>query len=339
MGLLKRLFGVGGEPNLARVFNVMEITGLPLGAQMAFSPDERFLAIGGEKLQIWNIEPPERIALIETQARVSCLSFTPDGTKLLAGLTNGTVEFWSTAEWTRAESLVAHQDTIYGIAVERNEGKYFATCSGKFEPTRARTTDDADLRVRIWDLRRRTPLKDLTGHVTVPGRLSNGVQAVEFGSADTVTSLGHDGTIIRWNIMTGDPISRVPPDVGPFKQFACVNDGVVAIGKTVYFPPGVADSAITKRLQRRKAGGVASSGDRRYFVLSSGDGKSGAMVHEADIWDTALKKYRSIVRINGLLGPPNQLSLSAKGLYFAYSDIEIGGRTSKILVLRIEGDA
>ncbi len=59
---------------------------MPNLKSMAFSPDGRFLALGGERLQVWDLEKkqPFHETLGETRLPVSALAFSPDGKRLLS---------------------------------------------------------------------------------------------------------------------------------------------------------------------------------------------------------------------------------------------------------------
>jgi hypothetical protein len=60
------------------------------------------------------------------------------------------------------------------------------------------------------------------------------------------------------------------------------------------------------------------------------------MTHEAGIWDTVSNAYRCTIKVQGLLGPPSQLALSAMGRYLAYGNLESGGKTGSVTVLKME---
>jgi WD40 repeat protein len=61
---------------------------------LAFSPDGRWLVIGGQELSIWSVKEERLVGTVpEHKGRATALAFSPDG-KLLAMATWGRVNVW-----------------------------------------------------------------------------------------------------------------------------------------------------------------------------------------------------------------------------------------------------
>jgi WD40 repeat protein len=305
MNVIKKLFGGADSASQKKAQLVLRIDGLPYGAigSLAFSPDERLLAIACGYVQLWSIEkPPKQITRLKTQAQASSLAFTPDGSTLLIGLHSGVVEIWQTGAWNKDCGLNAHAHLVASAAVDAS-GKLFATCSYKFDPLGRESMSDADMRVRVWNLAQRAPVAELLGHTAGLDRTSGGVQAVVFeASGNTVISLGCDGKIIKHNWRTAEQ-TELYGTAAPFKSIVYTADGLVAVGRSVVFPPSISDFPLKKRIQPRKVGVAAGSADGRVIALSSAGGSSGS-VPELDIWDTSPNSYSCVLKVPAMkLGP------------------------------------
>lgn len=64
-----------------------------------FSPDSRFLATGGGRLVLWDLENKEaKPVLREDNKSIATLCFSPDGKNLVSGHPDGTVTLWSVSD-------------------------------------------------------------------------------------------------------------------------------------------------------------------------------------------------------------------------------------------------
>jgi len=95
---------------------------------LAFSPNGKLLAVGkmDRALLVFDVDQAARTARhekLENLGEVTCMAFTPDGTKLLTGGRQGRIQVWNVAgsgELSEANAFVGHADGVRAIAVCRD---------------------------------------------------------------------------------------------------------------------------------------------------------------------------------------------------------------------------
>src|SRR5262249_7862790 len=90
-------------------------------AELAFSPDNRTLAIASEDGQVFRWDTTgsaEPVPLPGPRPdKFFCLDFSPDGRLLAAGGTNGVITTWETETWTPRSNLTAAQNVaVFRVA-------------------------------------------------------------------------------------------------------------------------------------------------------------------------------------------------------------------------------
>lgn len=75
---------------------------------MAYSPNGRFIASGGEVIILWDANTLEKIARFEYPDRVNCLAFAPDGTWLASFDQDGYLIRWNLANYEQQWKVKAH---------------------------------------------------------------------------------------------------------------------------------------------------------------------------------------------------------------------------------------
>ena len=92
---------------------------------MAFSPDEQFLATAGEdgSVCLWAVRTGRRVA--DLKGRLNCftaVAWSPSGDRLLGGGEDGTITIWDTTSHQEVGRLLGHQKPIRGLAFSQDGG-------------------------------------------------------------------------------------------------------------------------------------------------------------------------------------------------------------------------
>lgn len=135
---------------------------------------------------------------------VRCLSFTPDGTKLVSGSFDKTIKLWQLDTGEVIHTLVDHPKGVFALAVSP-DGKFLA--SGSW-----------DEMIKLWDLNSGTLIHNLTEH-------SASVRSLAI-SADshTLVSGSFDRTIKLWNLPDGR-VTQTITDLEPIAAIALSPNG------------------------------------------------------------------------------------------------------------------
>jgi WD40 repeat protein/serine/threonine protein kinase len=149
------------------------------GKSMAFSPDDKTLAVTGREkdIQLWDLETGARKKTLPTQAEVWSVSFSPDGHQL-AAVGRETALLWNLAGSNQPVSLPGHSLTVWAASFSP-DSKLLATAA-------------SDRAIRIWDTKTLQLKSVLRGH-------GNEVWAVEFSpDGKTLASAGKDKLVMLW---------------------------------------------------------------------------------------------------------------------------------------------
>ncbi len=178
---------------------------------------------------------------------VRSVAFSPDGTKVLTGSSDGTARLWEMTSGKVLATLNGHSDWVTSVACSPNgekivTGSYdrtaqiWETASGKllvsleahtdrvmsvaFSPnaTKALTGSD-DMTIRLWDTASGNLITTLEGH-------SGGVWSVRFSPDGTRLLTGSsDGTARLWNAESGKLLATLEGHTGAVRSVVFSPDG------------------------------------------------------------------------------------------------------------------
>ncbi len=162
----------------------------------ALSPDERFLAVGGElagteaerhSIRTHDFESGKVSVLLQGHRnRIADLAFSPDGRTLASGSKDNTVRLWDVAARKPSHVLRGHTDAIYAVAFSY-DGERLA--SGSLDHT-----------VRLWDAASGDLIRELGSH-------NEKVRAVAFSPDGRYLASGsRDRSVRLWDARTGEVV-------------------------------------------------------------------------------------------------------------------------------------
>jgi WD40 repeat protein len=135
---------------------------------------------------------------------VRCLSFTPDGAKLVSGSFDKTIKLWQLATGAVIHTLADHPKGVFALAVSP-DGKLLA--SGSWDDT-----------IKLWNLETGTLLHDLVKHKASVRSLAISPDS------QTLISGSFDRTIELWQIPAGVPRQTISAR-DPISAIALSADG------------------------------------------------------------------------------------------------------------------
>jgi WD40 repeat protein len=110
---------------------------------VAFSPDGKLLAIGGEnggKLEIWDLKTEKQVhSIAADKSSLFCVAFNPDGKTIATGGTESEVKLWNVESGKFNGFLRGHSDQVHALSFSK-EGKKLASAGAD------------DKSILIWNL-------------------------------------------------------------------------------------------------------------------------------------------------------------------------------------------
>ncbi len=146
--------------------------------------------------QIQRAINPENGELAILEDHTSCVlsvCFSPDGKKIASGACDNTVKIWD-IESKSYKTLRGHTEFVLSVCFN-SKGNLLASCS-------------LDNTIRLWEVTTGLCLMTLTWHTGPVMTVAFGV-TLSFGPADTLVSGSRDGTLIIWDVKSGDRLYTV----------------------------------------------------------------------------------------------------------------------------------
>jgi hypothetical protein len=120
---MARAMAVAAAPkiSLANSPSLVSLSGMSQNGPavlLASSRDERRLASAGEKqITLWDVLSGQQVAVLNHDANVTALAFSPDNKMLISTGESGAVWFWNADTGQLIQSDKAHSDTIFSLAL------------------------------------------------------------------------------------------------------------------------------------------------------------------------------------------------------------------------------
>jgi cytochrome c len=174
---------------------------------IAVTADGRIAASAGwdRTVRIWDLERHVQRHELDGVDNLNAVLFSPDGTRLLAGSSDGSVHAWRVADGAPLMVFHAHD---FGV-----------TALDLAPDGRTGVTASIDETVQLWDFARSEPLETLFGH-------EGPVLAVALSpDGELVASGGVDGTVRVWRRGDGDRLRVYARHSGAVWSVAFTPDG------------------------------------------------------------------------------------------------------------------
>jgi WD40 repeat protein/beta-lactamase regulating signal transducer with metallopeptidase domain len=187
-------------------------------ARATFSPDSKLVAVATEskKVQLLDAVNGNQVANLQGDLmRFHCLTFSPDGKRLLAG----------GGDWDKANES---QVTIWDVGTRKQVGKLMGhpnpiLCVAFSQDGNTIATGAVDQTVRVWDAGTLREKAVLTGH-------DSWVESLAFTpDGSYLVSGSHDGTVRLWDLAKKAQAEVLTGHQPPVRSTAITPDGKVLI--------------------------------------------------------------------------------------------------------------
>ena len=216
-----------GEPHVRPVLGPFEIA-----SDVAFSPDMKLLACGGEEgtLSLWRIDGAIGMQALGDEEREgpACVSFSPDSRLLAYGGDDKTIEIWDVKQQRKVHVLKGHQSIVMSLSFSADAN---LLASGSYGGS-----------IKLWDVQTGREAFTLHGH-------EKAVNSVTFSSDGRLLCSGSaDKTVKLWDVKTGNGIRTLGVDDAWVCMVWFARDGKVVGSASGGGDMNLWDSATGKKL-------------------------------------------------------------------------------------------
>jgi len=161
--------------------------------------------VAWKRFSLWDVAAEHsNIATFEHTAGVRSVSFSPDGTLLASGASNGTIFVWDVETGEKVETL-AGQGGIISVSFSP-DGSLLA--AGSF-----------DSRVFVWDVETGENVETLAGH-------TDGARSLSFSPDGSLLAVGTgDGRVFLWDVAVGERVETLIGHTDGVESMAFAPDG------------------------------------------------------------------------------------------------------------------
>jgi WD40 repeat protein len=223
-----------GADGWARIWNAengQEIRRLPASSMLiqsvAFSPDGRFLLIGGEDppyIRLWDIESGREVrSFMGHTAAVRRAVVSPDGQHVLSLGQDSTLRWWDLASGSQLRMIAlggCYLDPLASSVAIAPDGHHAVSCNLCAE-------------VDVWDLDTGLRIRELVGHggnvyeavFSPDGRRIISCGGTDYADAASLGPQGKDNSIRVWDAESGTEIACLKGHGGNVNSVAVSPDG------------------------------------------------------------------------------------------------------------------
>ena len=246
---------------------------------VAFSPDGKSLATGGNLLKLWNLKLWNAVTCHEPTTLkghhdvITSVAFSPDGSKLATGSRDRTVKLWDVTAGHELTTLKGHTDEVDSVAFSP-DGRRLATGS-------------RDRTVRLWDAASGQETLSLKGH-------SSYVNSVAFSPDGKRLATGDDHIVKLWDAATGQETLSLKGHSDTVNSVAFSPDGKRLASASWDRTVKLWDTAAGQELITLKG-----HGNSVYSVAFSPDGRrlaTGSLDRTIKLWDAATGQELTNIR-------------------------------------------
>lgn len=217
---------------------------------LQFSPDGRYLAVGGPDLILFSTANLAARTIREDRRNYGSVRFSQDGASILTITGAATIELIDIAIGSTVMATCC--STIYGEVA--------------FTPGGASIVN-AGHWPRLW-----TPLGSQTASLTTERQFET-FRPIAFASSDRVLMGSQDGRVYVWNLLTQELIGRSPAHPGYVDTIAVLDDGWIAyasFGKPIRM--WNLESGATRILESARPTSNIASADRASMLFGTSSG-------------------------------------------------------------------
>lgn len=179
---------------------------------VAFSPDGKIVASGGDMIKLWRVDTGKEIRTIKkffgTAEWVRSISFSPDSKLIAAGTKDKKIGLWQVDSGKKFRTLKGHSAPINAVAFSP-DGVHLAS-AGK------------DGALKIWDFAAGKELMTLRGH-------ARSIPSLAYGPDGKVLASSADKTIKLWHVATGTELRTLVGHTDRISSVAFSPDGQMLV--------------------------------------------------------------------------------------------------------------